>query len=228
MPHILQATGSAGAARPLRFTGCRRVVQGREPMIHGLAVVRVAATSCVLQGVGAWRGADTPFLQGLDSSGPSGPLRFTTWRCLAQGRPSTIHRPAVALAAAGPYFLQGGVNLCMADPGADPGRNPMFYKSQVHEVHFPELAPEADPAGEPIFAGYGRPCVHCSSRIHAGSTTPATFLASDPCGSMWRIHVDFPFLYVEKCSATALIKILIKAAADPDPGAIGARRRPSF
>ena len=188
MPHILQATGSAGAARPLRFTGCRRVVQGREPMIHGLAVVRVAATSCVLQGVGAWRGADTPFLQGLDSSGPSGPLRFTTWRCLAQGRPSTIHRPAVALAAAGPYFLQGGVNLCMADPGADPGRNPMFYKSQVHEVHFPELAPEADPAGEPI-----------SCRLRAPL---CPLLKPDPCrihhachvsgiGSM-RIHVADP------------------------------------
>ena len=68
MPHVLHATGSADAARPLRFTGCRRVVQGREPMIHGLAVVRVAATSCVLQGVGAWRGADTPFFTGLRES----------------------------------------------------------------------------------------------------------------------------------------------------------------
>ena len=137
------------------------------------------------------------FLQGLDSSEPSGPLRFTRWRCLVQGRTSTIPGPAAARAAAG-LFLQGGASLYMADPGADPGWNPIFYRSPVREVHFPKMAPDADPAGEPIF---------CRQRAPL-----CPLLKPDPCrihhachvsriGSM-RIHVAdpcrFPIFYRSK------------------------------
>ena len=60
------------------------------------------------------------------------------------------------------------------------------------------------------------------NRIHVGSTTPATFLASDPCGSMWRIHAKCWFLWVGEGFGNALIKILKKARPAPDPGTLGA------
>ena len=194
MPHILQATGSVGTARPLRFTECRLAVQGREPMIHGLAVVRVAATSCVLQGVGAGRGADTPFfyrawtargraglcvLRDGGAWSKAGLPRFMGQRWLGLRRDPIFCRVARVCTWRIRVRIRAGT--------------PFFTGRRCTKSTFPKWLRMRIRARTPFFAGNGRPCAHCSNRIHAGSTTPATFLGSDPCGSMWRIHVDFPF-----------------------------------
>ena len=110
------------------------------------------------------------------------------WRWFGSQRHPVFCRASALGAEPTPHFLQGGANLYMADPGADPGWNPIFYRSPVHEVHFPEVAPDADPAGEPIF---------CRQRAPL-----CPLLKPDPCrihhachvsgiGSM-RIHVAGP------------------------------------
>ena len=197
--HDSWAGGGSGRSDILCFAGRRRLARSRHPIFNRTWTARSRAGPCVLQGGGAWSKAGLPRFMGQRWLG----LRW------------------------GPIFCRVA-RVCTWRIRVRIRAGTPFPRSPVHELHFPKWLRKRIRPGNIFLQAAGAPV----PTVQTGSMPDPPRLPRfwhrihvDPCGGSMSIS---HFLYVEKGSATALIKILIKAAADPDPGAIGARRGTLF